>query len=140
MSAYLVDDCHITAMLNSLAPRHQGDARSYYHNGRQRPTGGRHRHMAQILVDQNVRSVNHHYKATDPSHPYRCEPRVPTMSPVEVISLCNGYDYQACETSDYHDTEAFAIVRCIREHAISNLPGMDKAPWTIYQHDLETGA
>lgn len=56
-------------------------------------------------------------------------------APVEVIKACNCYNYQACETPDWKDTEAQAIVHALRERAIKQLEGYGKAAWVIYDCD-----
>ena len=52
-------------------------------------------------------------------------------SPVQILKACQCYDYQACETEGYEQTDAQRITRAIAAHAINNLDGYDKAEWSI---------
>lgn len=49
------------------------------------------------------------------------------LTPVEVLKLCSGYEYQTCETDDWKQTVAIAIIESIRRAAIRQLPGYDEA-------------
>jgi hypothetical protein len=49
----------------------------------------------------------------------------------ELYGLCDCYAYQACETSDWHETEAYAIMQYLKQRAIRNLPGYDDAKGDI---------
>lgn len=46
-----------------------------------------------------------------------------------IMRRLHCYDYQACETPDYPESWAAAVMRQIREAAILHLPGYDEAPW-----------
>ena len=137
MSAFLVGNRHITAMLNSLYPRYPGDAMSYRHNNEYHPCGGNHHKMGQILAKQNHRSVTYRYQDNPDIVaafvPFRSDPTVPTLSPVAVLKACHCYRYQSCETPDYDETEAAAICNYIETRAMRNLPGYDDAKsWPVY--------
>jgi len=97
----------------------------------------------QVLQDENVRSVQYRYpqdtRDTLPGpsdledvYSYR---HVHTtglsgpIKPVDVLSVLRCYEYQACETPDWKETLAAALVEAIRHHAISALT-MD-SPWGI---------
>jgi hypothetical protein len=66
------------------------------------------------------------------------------FTPVTIIKACDCYDYQACETHDYRQTPAAAIIDAIRDHAIKAggfemfketpdipIPGWSDAPWGL---------
>lgn len=92
-----------------------------------------------MLWEENARSVNARYEPTLAAElvgnvvplPRRWLPSYARLTPVEVLKACACYDYQACETDDYRDTVAFALVELIRGHAISLLPGYDDAAWEV---------
>jgi hypothetical protein len=86
--------------------------------------------FGQELVNQNYRSVNHRYQENEKPPKYRHEI---TARPTEaqVLKACDCYDYQACETKDYHDTLAYAMITAIRRKAIMELPGYEEAQWEI---------
>ena len=54
------------------------------------------------------------------------------LSPVDVLKACKSYGYQSCETNDWEQTEAYALVERIKDAAIHALPGFDESPaWDI---------
>jgi hypothetical protein len=46
-----------------------------------------------------------------------------------VLRACDCYDYQACETSDYAESEAARIVARARYRAGRKVEGYEAAPW-----------
>ena len=138
MSTFLVGNKHIAAMVKSLYPRYAGDSVSYYWNGNSHPMfgGEAQRHMGQVLAEQNYRSVTHLYGPDRQGdivfEPFRSDPLVGPLSPVAALKACDCYDYQSCETGDYPDTEACAIVERVRSRATKALPGYDEAQaWPV---------
>ena len=128
MSAFIIGNEHITAMLQITAPQYPGDGSSYYYNGAAFPFGGHSTEIGQKLVDENYRSVNYRYDEDSQPHEFKYTPRR-SFTPVEIVKLCDCYNYQTCETPDYKHTEAWAIVNALRERAIHRLAGYDDAPW-----------
>lgn len=88
---------------------------------------------AELLLTENARSVNarYHGDRNDPTIEHRHEARFLKLTAVEVIKLCNCYDYQACESKDYPQTLACALVDQLRKHYITELPGYDDAAWEL---------
>ena len=136
MSAYVVDDKVIHALL-TWAQRPQWSAPAcYYHPGYR--LEDKHTFydnldmIGQILVNQNYRSVNHRYNDMEIPPEYHWE-RYPLskLSAVQVIKACDCYAYQACEVDDWETTEAHKIIDTIRERAIDELPGMEEAEWGV---------
>lgn len=131
MSAYLCSDSHINALaeLASLA-------RVSIYSATKAPFDCfmEQQNVAEILKAENTRSVNARYRETDVPEPIRarCEARFLNLSAVQIIKLCNCFDYQACETSDYETTLAAMIVDRLRRHYISRLPGYDAAEWGLH--------
>lgn len=89
------------------------------------------RTMKQILSDQNCRSINERYneQKAPPIAEFHLVHR--KFSPVDIIKACNCYEYQACETEDYQQTDAARISDAIRSTAIGNLAGYEEAAWEI---------
>ena len=136
MSAYIVGDTHITAMVKSIYPRYPGQSASYRYNEERRPMYGRGQELGTVLKAQNYRSVNYRYDENEPVEEFRLDPRAPSLEPVAILQACACYDYQACETPDYEETEAWAIVDAIRFWAIKALPGYDEAEaWPVRVSD-----
>lgn len=126
MSAYVVTDEHIAAILQASSPQYPGDSFSYYWNDEQHCT----KNLGQILLNENYRSVNFRYSKNDSPHEFQPK-AIQQYKPVEILSLIAGYEYQACETDDWRETEAFAIVDALKHRAIKRLDGYEKDPWSI---------
>jgi hypothetical protein len=55
-----------------------------------------------------------------------------TLQPVDVLKACRSYAYQSCETSDWEESEAYALAQSIERDAIRALPGFEESPaWDI---------
>lgn len=111
-----------------------------------------------MLIAQNERSVDFRYDGRNnmiqvPYHFERGGPyvniigrfpdgwhwsRVP-VAPAPVLKSLDCYEYQACETPDWKDTEARAFCEALRSAAIERLPGYDGGPWGIHGIDSVTG-
>lgn len=139
-----------------LAPcRIQGYKLSWYWNGDRheltRLTADR---VGQMLLTENVRSVDYRYPggedlpgryvmATLPGFdvevraPEYLQPYTFTASPhrhwkpVEILKAIDCFEYQSCETDDWRETEAYAFCQALRSRMIDQLPGYDDAPWGI---------
>lgn len=132
MSAYLVPDYHINALVSWAAGRHGSNAVSYYWGGRRRDIRGDEKRIASVLYAENVRSVNARYRESDPAHGFVFKRVVNMLNPIDVIKGCHGYGYQACEAEGYEESEAFAIIAGIERSAIRALPGYeDSNAWCI---------
>lgn len=57
-----------------------------------------------------------------------------TPEPVQILSMCQCFDYQACETEDWRATKAHQQINWIKSAAIRCLPGYDAAPWDFSEH------
>ena len=128
MSAYVVNQEHISAMLQAATPRYPGDGHNYRWQGVSRSFGGHAQEIGQILLDENYRSVNYRYSEDDKpprfvNHPAR------SCSAVELIKLIHCYQYQACESPDWEQTEAYAIAAYLEGAAVRKLPGYEDAMW-----------
>lgn len=96
---------------------------------------------ADILYGENIRSVQCRYEncqtVNDLPGLIEKPERViipftricPVVDPVWILSMCVGLDYQSCETDDWRETDAYKLIRSIKEAAIRELPGYDNAPW-----------
>lgn len=132
MSAYLVPDYHINALVSWAAGRHGSNAVSYYWGGRRRDVRGDEKRIASVLYAENVRSVNARYCESDPAHGFKFKLVPNRLNPIDVIKGCHGYGYQACEAEGYEQSEAFAIVAAIAQSAIRALPGYEESnAWCI---------
>jgi hypothetical protein len=139
MSAFLVSDRHITEMLRfaSGAGRDHITTRVYHSGGVVMTLAmpDELEKAGQVLVNQNYKSMAALYgdEKYKESHKYKYEP-VPfcdLLPAVQIIKLCDCYNYQASETGDYYQTLAYSIVRAIRDRVVECLPGYEAAEWSI---------
>ena len=135
MSAFIVSDQVISIILQAASPNFPGESVCYYWDGQSHNISQNNLDkVGQKLLDENYRSINHLYSHvrigvdTAPHQFILTSER--QQSPVSLIKICNGYMYQACETDNWEQTEAYAIVNDLRERAIRNLPGYEEAKWT----------
>lgn len=138
MSAYLVDDEHIHVMLWA-AERYSGygPLRWYYGNPEDMGTLEDRNTVGQMLIDANLRSVNHRYNETTPATTYRYQqPRHIGWSVGELLNAIDGYEYQAsCDALDWRDGAARAFCQALKARLIQHVPGYEEGPWTITTED-----
>jgi hypothetical protein len=60
-----------------------------------------------------------------------------TTKLVWIIKACDCYDYQACETDDYEQSIAHAIVSEIRAKAVHSFLEYEAAPWGITRESFK---
>ena len=160
MSAYIVSDIHIHALLTAgleggsgvlrwFAPESEEPTLPTDHQAGE-PWGPtaissnnrRRRELTQetadavglMLLAQNYASVNFRYdEGQDDSYQYHFHELTgsPSEHAVVVLKAIDGYSYQACETPDWEQTEAHAFCQALRSRMIHRLPGYDAAPWGI---------
>lgn len=132
MSAFIVPDYHINALVSWAAGRHGSNAVSYWWGGRRREVRGDEKRIASVLYAENVRSVNSRYQECDPAHGFVFKRVANMLNPIDVIKGCHGYSYQACEAEGWEQSEAFAIIDGIIQSAIRALPEYeDSNAWCI---------
>lgn len=117
MSAYIVDDQVISAILEAVT---EAGPFVYWWSGTWYTKTAE--QLGQILVDQNYRSVNARYNRSQKPHQY-IHRKTRRLKPIEIVSLCDCYSYQACETDDWRNTEAAQIVEKIKQLAIHDIDG-----------------
>lgn len=107
--------------------------------------------VAKGLARENIRSVAHRYPDTvSGNRPGPCltderieeaaalyaahfmtnSAYVRSLRPVQILVLCQGLDYQSCETDDWKDTLAWRQLDWIKNQAIRLLPGHATADWS----------
>src|SRR5665213_1774595 len=125
MSAYIVSTKHIDAIMGFVSNQRQ--TKYLYGKDRHWDITGRREleEIAQILLDENYRSVNERYKEDDKAPKYRFAMVNAAPSPIQVIKLVQSLEYQSCESKDWETTQAYVICQSIKSMAIRKLPGYD---------------
>lgn len=160
MSAWVVSQAHINAMVSAGLRRGtvQGCKLSWYHDGeRHELTRVNADQVGSMLLGENIRSVGFRYSdspvddlpgryVTAELPGFDVEIRAPEYlapftykhtlkddhrKPVEILKAIDCFEYQACETDDWRDSEAYAFCQALRSRMIDALPGYDDAPWGI---------
>lgn len=140
MSAYICDREHIQYLVQAAMSRSvtgTSGAR-WFHAGEWKQLAGtdysKAPEVANMLLMENIRSVSCRYpnesSATLPGdHP---EPftrkdfatvRWHNFKPRQVWHSCRCYDYQACESDDWRETEAYAFISSLKEDAGNAMAG-----------------
>jgi hypothetical protein len=90
--------------------------------------------VGQMLVDQNVKSIEARYQDCedmigDARDPYTFETAAVLwpMTPVAMLKAISCYEYQSCEDDGWHRSEAQQFCEALRGWMISQLPGYDSA-------------
>ena len=139
MSAYIVDDDHIDALVtfcidHKLRYRHNGVS-LWIHEDNAEAVG-------RILLDANVASVHHRYEGRidddekNAAANYRFKRFVPGISLMQAICGVRCLDYQSCEHPSWELSTAWRICQSITDHAIARLPGADEC-WQLRRNSTE---
>jgi hypothetical protein len=134
MSAFIVSNEHINALVSYMVTKQI----SYWNEQERVPvTRFNAEEVGRILLNENVRSVNHRYhgeieedeKNASCAYTFRYRPM--PISAVQIIKAVHCLDYQSCETDDWETTLAYKICQRILSTACCNLPGYEQAKWGI---------
>lgn len=133
MSAFIVSDNHIDVIMTFAVLKH---ASYYWAEKKERVyiTAENASEVGQKLVNENYRSVNYRYRGEFGSPiKYKFKRvRPDNYSAVDVLKAIDSLDYQSCETDDWQDTEARAILDGIQSRMINALPGYDESKgWSL---------
>jgi hypothetical protein len=128
MSAFIVTDTHINALVR-YASRHKITVA--YGNPTTRLNVSAHeQEVAQLLIDENIKSVNYRYSEAETSL-IEYDRGAPILSAIEAIKAAQCLRYQSCEHSDYEESIAFKLIEAIIADAIPRLDGYQSASWAI---------
>lgn len=128
MSAFIVTDTHINALVR-YASRHKITVA--YGNPTMRLNVSAHeQEVAQLLIDENIKSVNYRYSEAETSL-IEYDRGAPILSAIEAIKAAQCLRYQSCEHSDYEESIAFKLIETIISDAIPRLEGYESASWAI---------
>ena len=129
MSAFIVSNDHIKALVRFASVNDLG----YYHVASATfvRVSGKEDSAAQMLLNENVRSVNFRYGDTAQADRISYDINTPGLTAVQIIKAAACLEYQSCETSGWTDSEAKALLDSIRSEAIAQLPGYAEAAWSL---------
>jgi hypothetical protein len=123
----MVSDLHLNAIV-AYASRHAGSVR--INNERINITGNEQR-IIDILETANKESLHVRYGDDDVATGIKYKMTDKYQSPMQIIKLCNCFNYQASDVNDYERTPAATITNAIIKSAIYNLPGYDDLAWSV---------
>lgn len=158
MSAYIVNEAHIDALIDVAkqydSPRSPlrwfwGNPARIERLNEYNPT-----ELGRMLFAQNARSVGDRYNETpEPvalTYSYRPTGKlgremfpglinmtgVKEFTAIEAHSIIRGYCYQACETSDWVETEAYAFCEALKNKILDRLAPVDSDWWGVTDEQL----
>jgi hypothetical protein len=119
MSAYICDFYHISALAVAIH--------------RHLETGEKPGDIAQLLYEENCKSVAFRYQDIEPPEPFIFDRRalISIHRPVELIKAAHCYDYQACEHPTWEDSRAHALIHRLLNRLIRQIPGYEQAEWGL---------
>jgi hypothetical protein len=132
MSAWMVSKRHIDVMVTLAMVRQHGDLLTYWWGDLRHGVASADE-LGKILARENARSLEHRYGDGAEMvwwniEAYRWQ-RVHLPQPGELFRGIACYEYQACEASDWPETEAHAIVEALTARVIERVPCPENAPW-----------
>ena len=132
MSTLIVTNAHIDALVNSVTKDYHDERCTYYFNGAHHSLFRNQQITGTILLDQNKKDFHETYPLeTFTGTCFYLYAGSPYYTPVQVLKLCDSYLYQICDAKGWRETEAFWIIKAIRERATQNLPGYKNAQWCL---------
>ena len=135
MSAFTVTNTHINALVR-YASRHKITVA--YGNPTMRLNVSAHeQEVAQLLLDENIKSVNYRYSETETGF-IEYDRGAPIISAIQAIKAAQCLRYQSCEHPTYEGSIAELLVEAIISDAIPRLEGYNDAQWAI--NDAEVTA
>lgn len=138
MSAYIVSDNHINAIVSYFANRVAGEGLWTKIDGQYNYlTPDNAHHIAYELYRENVRSVDYRYSEANGDEDYtftylRHVKDVYTVG--DIAKALDGLEYQSCERDDYHHSQAYQILHDMRKALLSKVcaqEGVEHDTWSI---------
>lgn len=136
MSAFVVSDSQISVVVNVWA-----DAVAILKSSESGVTDAglglsRCQEVANILLRENVRSVNYRYNEKSRAGKVKFTRRVlyPMVPALQAIKYLECIDYQSCERPDYNKSDACAINRAMRLDLFRLYVGgtqIDRMKWSL---------
>lgn len=140
MSALIVPESHVTAILNGAMTLHRGEASTgnfTWYVGANPETDSRELTLetagtvGAMLLAENQASVNHRYRREEIEFPYSFVLDRHPVDPVRILKAVDCYTYQSCEHPGWESSESRAFCDTLTGLAIRRLPGYGQAPWIV---------
>ena len=80
-----------------------------------------------ILLRENIRSVNIRYGDSDEFKPVKLRRGIPTPSPLELQGPLESLEYQSCESDDWERTMAYRVIHELRSEMLKVLANRERA-------------
>ena len=129
MSAFTVTNTHINALVR-YASRHKITVA--YGNPTMRLNVSAHeQEVAQLLLDENIKSVNYRYSETETGF-IEYDRGAPILTAIQAIKAAQCLRYQSCEHPTYEGSIAERLIEAIISDAIPRLEGYNEAQWAIH--------
>jgi hypothetical protein len=133
MSAFTVTNTHINALVR-YASRHKISV--FYGNPTMRlNVSEQEQEVAQLLLDENIKSVNYRYSETETGF-IEYDRGAPIISAIQAIKAAQCLRYQSCEHPTYEGSIAQLLVEAIISDAIPRLEGYNDAQWAIHSTEV----
>ena len=98
-------------------------------------------HLAVILAKENIKSLEHRYPKYGPAGGMLCSSLEDFLTEVKFAANARydytrlvhvkdqlfSYNYQACEHPDYSESDAYHLVRCIKEQLLCEFSDREEA-------------
>jgi len=133
MSAFTVTNTHINALVR-YASRHKLSV-PYGHVSVRLNVSEHEQEVAQLLLDENIKSVNYRYSETETGY-IEYDRGAPILSAIQAIKAAQCLRYQSCEHPTYEGSIAQLLVEAIISDAIPRLEGYNEAQWAIHSTEV----
>jgi hypothetical protein len=135
MSAFTVTNTHINALVRYAS---RNDISVFYSNPTMRlNVSGNEQKVAQLLLDENIKSVNYRYSEKESGH-IEYDQGAPMLTAIQAIKAAQCLRYQSCEHPTYEGSIAELLVEAIISDAIPRLEGYNEAQWAIHSTEVTT--
>lgn len=138
MSASIIDPEHIHVLLWAAAkPIPPNGPMYWYYDNPVRcnhvdPDGGNRDELGQMLLEENIASINHLYHRDDVADRYSYRrPQHTEWTVAELLNAIRGFQYQSCEHPGWERSQAKAFCDALQQRLIATLPGYADGPWHI---------
>jgi hypothetical protein len=113
MSAFIVDNAHIDVLVNAIAQY------GVTPNNARRVD---YRALGQLLWDENILSVDHRYRESNPQDRYILHTTEGNLDPLAVLKAVDCYVYQSCEHREWEASDAHTWMTRLREAIYTTAP------------------